>query len=275
MTDDTTKRDEDEDLTPDAPLGSDASPDEVAETEEFLLEGKESVNEGDEADSDANIAETEEAEAAAVEEEFFDVSEDLFDEEAAAAQREQAMAEAQHAGLKARASWSLVHKELLLLLLANCLFFGGVLAAWSRAAPGQVGDPSTYINGLDTIRGALIFVLAIYGFWTLALSLWFRQVVVWPFLINALLALWVGIAGFTRTIGSDSWDQACTYLDHMPSRSFLDKGMIPLSSIPPGYWLLTVGGALVLIVLLKGVISGASASKKPVAAPAGRSRRRR
>ena len=41
----------------------------------------------------------------------------------------------------------------------------------------------------------------------------------------------------------------------------------------PGYWLLTAGGALVLIVLLRGVISGAGKAKAKAAAQGSRRRR--
>lgn len=238
MTEDLSKR-EDEDLVPDAPA------DEVEAAEEA---------------------------EAALEDELYE-DEAFLDEEAMQAAAQEAMSEAQARGLLARAEWSLVHKELLLLLFANCLFFVGVLAAWSRAAPGVAGDPSTWLHGLDTIRGSAIFVLAIFGFWMLALNFRYRQSVVWPFLLNAILALWVGIPGFTRTIGSERWDTAVAFVDDMAKKSFLDKVFIPLSSVPPAYWLLTFGGAIVLIVLLKGVMSGASAAKQSAAA-GGRRRRR-
>ena len=64
---------------------------------------------------------------------------------------------------KAVASMSLVHKEHFGLLFANCFFFAGALAAWTRVAPGTPATSASVIHGLDTIRGAAIFALSIYG----------------------------------------------------------------------------------------------------------------
>jgi hypothetical protein len=169
------------------------------------------------------------------------------------------LGEARARATQARAAWSLIHKELLALLLANCFFFAGALASWSRGVPSDVDFvQSFYLQGIDTIRGAAIFALAIFGFWIMLINFVFRQLIVWPYLINALLALWVGIPGFTRTIGSDKWDRAKAYGDTLSNQSMLDDIMHPLSTIPGGFWLLTAGGALVLIVLLKGILGGAS-----------------
>jgi hypothetical protein len=225
--------------------------------------------------SEADLAEAEEAEAAAAEE-YFEEAEDFFDEETLTAQREEAMADAQVANLRAQADWFLVHKELLTLLLANCLFLAGVLVSWGRLMPWDPGFDAnqgrSYLTGLDTIRGGLIFALALHGFWTLFLNFRYRQTVVWPFLINAIFALWVGIPGFTSNFGSDRWTAATEYMDGQTA-SFLAKGMAPLSNTAPGFWLLTAGGALVLIVLLKGVISGAGKAKAKAAQQGSRRRR--
>ncbi len=253
MTDDTIRRDEDDEPEP--------APETPVEGVEF---------------SDADLAEAEEAEAAAAEE-FFDEAEEFIDEEVLIAQREEAMADAQVANLRAQADWFLVHKELLLLLLANCLFLAGTLTAWGRLMPWDAGfvadQPRTYLMGLDTIRGGLIFALALYGFWALFLNFRYRQTVVWPFLLNAIFALWVGIPGFTSNFGSERWTAATEHMDGVTA-SFLAKFMAPLSNTAPGFWLLTAGGALVLIVLLKGVISGAGKAKASKAAAQGSRRRR-
>ncbi|MHC5011652.1 MAG: hypothetical protein ACYTG6_12020 [Planctomycetota bacterium] len=229
----------------------------------------------DEGLEEAASAEAEEAAAAAEEaleeEVFFEGDEEGMEAVDMAA----ILAEAQHDALRARAAWSLVHKELFILLFANCLFFAGALAAWSRAY-GWMTTPEAPLTGLDTIRGALIFALAIYGFWTMVFNIWHRQLVVWPFLLNALLALWVGIPGFTSRIGSQAWDDAIHYVDKvMPSKTMLDWILTPLSTIPPGHWLLTLGGAIVLIVLLKGVLGGHSKSRSTTAEESGGRRRRR
>lgn len=227
----------------------------------------------DSAFSDAEGAEAAEA-AAASEEEFFDEAEEFFaeDEEAVMAQREEAMAQAQAGNLRAQADWFLVHKELILLLFANCLFFAGVLVAWDRTLDWDA-SPRAAFTGLSTIRGGLIFALALHGFWTLFLNFRYRQTIVWPFLLNAIFALWVGIPGFTGNFGSDRWTAAKEYMDGQTA-SFLAKFLAPFSNTAPGYWLLTAGGALVLIVLLKGVISGASKTKAKAAAGGGGRRRR-
>lgn len=245
MSDDTTHRDDDE-----------GAPETPIEGESF---------------SEADRAEAEEAEAAAAEE-FFDEAEDFLDEEALIAQREEAMADAQVANLRAQADWFLVHKELLLLLLANCLFVAGTLVVWDRTLDWDT-SPRLAFTGLSTIRGGLIFALGLHGFWTIFLNFRYRQTIVWPFLINAIFALWVGIPGFTSNFGSDRWQAAKDYMNTQTA-SFLAKFLAPFSNTAPGFWLLTAGGALVLIVLLKGVISGAGKAKAKAAAQQGSRRRR-
>lgn len=274
MTDERDRHHEDEDLTPVTPSTLEEAEAEAAQGSTDFVETERAEEQLDEADA----AEIDEAEAAAAEE----WQEDLDQDEDAQFQIEEAMAAAHQASLEARATWSLVHRELFVFLFANILFFVGVLAAWSRMSAGLVSsaeDPTTWvanqINGLDTIRGTIIFALSLYGFWTIVFNIWYRQLKIWPFLINALLALWVGIPAFTSGIGSARWDAAKQHLDDMPTKTLLDKITVPMSSIAPGYWLLTIGGALVLIVLLKGILGGMSSSKgQPAEAGEGRRRRR-
>lgn len=320
MTDDTTRRDED-----------DLVPDPMHDTGDLPPEAPDAFGESEPL-TEAEQAEAEEAEAAAAEE-MFDEGDDAFDAEAVAQQAQEAMGEAQYEGLRARASWALLHKELLVLLFANCLFFAGVLVAWERFGPwdetlhvaqaqteytqaqenlkaaqaafdANAGNsqkimldqamidfrlagvaldkaadgPRHVMNGLDTIRGALLFALALFGFWIFWLNVRYRQLVVWPFLLNALLALWVGIPGFTRAFGSERMAEADRYVENLASKTLLDKVTVPLTTIPPGHWLLTFAGALVLVVLLKGVISGASSAGKkgrPARSGSGERSRRR
>lgn len=167
-------------------------------------------------------------------------------------------------------------KQLFAFLFANCLFFAGALAAWARAPVGEPGDPSTYINGLDTIRGSLIFGLAIYGFWTAFFNIFHGQMKVWPYLLNSLLALWVGVAGFTSGIGGEAWDKAKAWLDE-PGREarMLDSLTVPLSTIAPGYWLLTLGGLIVAFVIVNGLLQGRQSTKAQAATEGGASGRRR
>lgn len=187
-----------------------------------------------------------------------------------------ALAEAHRASLNARAWWSLVHGELLVLLFANCLFFAGVLAAWDRPLPWDEGVVRTF-NGLDTIRGAAIFALSIYGFWVAAFNIWYRQLRIWPYMLSALLALWVGLGGFVNTVGSSRWTGASTWLETQTT-SMLTVVLAPLSSVAPGFWLLTAGGVIVLIMLLKGIMSGrakAKAAQREGGGTGGGRRRRR
>ncbi len=196
-----------------------------------------------------------------------------LDPEEAEAQVQAAVQEAHRRGLEARVWWSFVHKELLTLLLANCFFFAGTLVAWDRPLPWDSGPVRTF-TGLDTIRGGLIFALALYGFWILVFDIWYRQLKIWPFLLNALVALWVGIGGIASTVGSPRMDGASGYLKNQTT-SLLDSILAPLSSIAPGFWLLTAGGAIVFIVLLRGLMGGRAAAKAAVQSGAGSRRRRR
>lgn len=227
----------------------------------------------------AAALEAEAAEAVqAAEEEILEAAEDFYGDEDPVVQWEGALADAHGEGLAAKAWWSLVHKEQMTLLFANLLFFVGVLAAWSRAVPGDAANPANHIHGLDTVRGALIFALALYGFVIIYVNIRFRQTRVLPIFMNALFALWVGIPGFTRMIGSAEWDQAKAHVEHLKQTvggvSILDDFLIPLSAIAPGYWMLTAGGLLVLLVLVRGVLAGASSVKAQKREAAGSRRRR-
>jgi hypothetical protein len=168
--------------------------------------------------------------------------------------------EVQEVRLRTQASWALLPKQVFTLLFANILFFVGCLADWSRAVPGDPWNPLIVTNGLDHIRGSVIFALAIYGFWTCVFNIWHRQMKVWPFLLAAVLGLWVGIGTLTQKLNSDEMDRAIANLA-AKSHSFLDKATYRLGVVAPGPWLLTLGGIVVLIVLIRGVMSGAAAAK--------------
>ncbi|MDJ0522151.1 MAG: hypothetical protein QNJ90_08770 [Planctomycetota bacterium] len=187
------------------------------------------------------------------------------------------LAEAQMERMHRQAYWHGTDKQLFAFLFANCLFFAGTLVAWMRSAPGDpAGDPSTYVTGMHTIRGAFIFALSIYGFWTGVFNIWCGQMKVWPYLLNAILALWVGIAGFAHTIGGDEWKKAKDYLESLESKSFQDDILVPLSTVAPGYWLLSFGGLIVVWVIIKGLMHGSAAAKGGAADEgAGKSSRRR
>jgi hypothetical protein len=185
------------------------------------------------------------------------------------------MAEARELRLTRQAYFHGTSKQLFAFLVANCLFLAGSLAAWTRAGVHEAGDPSTYINGLDTIRGTMIFALAIYGFWTAAFNIFFGQMKVWPYLLNAVLGLWVGLAGFMAGVGGENWDKAKQWLDQQSSKKMLDDLTVPLSTIAPGYWLLTLGGLLVAFVILNGLLLGRQTTGGSASEGGGSARRSR
>jgi hypothetical protein len=181
--------------------------------------------------------------------------------EAAEAAAAEAKAEAHEDRVRTKVAWSLVQPQVFALLLANCLFFAGVLAAWSRPIPGAAWDPTLVSNGLHSIGGSIIFTLSIYGFWTCVFNIWRHQAKIWPFLINALIGLWIGVGAIASTVGSDAWDQAIKNLEAKAGASLADELTWRMATVPPGKWLLTLGGVLVLILLIRGVMSGAASAK--------------
>ena len=163
---------------------------------------------------------------------------------------------------RARAGMSLVHKEHFALLFANCLFFAGSLAAWTRAPYNAAVKGGDLLTGLGTIRGAGIFALSIYGFCVLAIGLHTKRTVVWPFLINALVGLWVGLGGVVKGFNSDAWRSAQDELKKAPSKTAMDDMLAPLGTIAPGFWLLAAGSLLVLFLIVKGIVGGASKARQ-------------
>jgi len=205
-----------------------------------------------------------------------DAADDAF--EAAGVDTHAILAEASMERMHRQAYWHGTDKQLFTFLFANCLFFAGTLVAWMRSAPGDpAGDPSTYVTGLHTIRGGFIFALSIYGFWTAIFNVWHGQMKVWPYLLNAVLALWVGIAGFAHTIGGEEWDKAKNYLETLESKKMLDDILVPLSTVAPGYWLLSLGGVIVVWVIINGLMKGSASAKgaAPAAETGGKPSRRR
>lgn len=193
------------------------------------------------------------------------------------------LAEARDDELRVKAAWHLLPRENFVFLFCNCLFFAGALSAWTRmippawleAAGKPIVDlnPSMYITGLDTIRGTLIFALALYGFFQVVFNIVGRTTKVWPFVLNALIALEVGIGGLSKGFGGDAMDMANEYLKNA-DKTLMDDITVPLSAIPPAYWMLTLGGMIVVIVLINGIMTGAKKAKMSAAAEA-ESRRRR
>jgi hypothetical protein len=198
------------------------------------------------------------------------LAEESFDDEAPppGGTVEQLLEEAEANRRRANAAMSLVHKEHFAFLLANCLLFAGSLAAWRALPYGENIAGGNLTTGLGTIRGSLIFALAIYGFWSLGIGLYTKRTVVWPFLLNMLLGLWVGLGGVIRGIGSTEWHYAYKVLndpEKTTSYTKLDETLAGLSTIAPGYWMLTCGSMLVLFIIVKGIVGGAAKGKKPAA----------
>jgi len=185
------------------------------------------------------------------------------------------LAEAALERMHRKAYWHANQKQLFMFLFANCLFFASAFVAWMRVAPGEAGDPSVYIRGLDTIRGSFIFALSIYGFWTAVFNIWHAQMKIWPYMLGAVLALWVGISGFVQGIGGAEWDKASAYLDSLESKKLLDDILVRLSVIAPGYWLLTVGGLVVVWVIVNGLMQGSQSGAPASAGGGGASTRRK
>ena len=200
------------------------------------------------------------------------------------------LAEAEDDQLRARASWHLLPKEMFSFAFANCLLFAGVMGAWTRAIPADWAiawnaanpkekipvadlDPSTYLNGLDTIRGTILFAFVMYGFLQVFFNLFGRTIKVWPYMIGALLALEIGIAGIGKAKGGQAWEAAAAYLEAAESKTMFDDLFLQWSAIPPAYWSLTFGGVVVLIVALSGIMKGAQKAKASAAEETGRRRR--
>lgn len=177
-----------------------------------------------------------------------------------------------HVGL----SWGSVHKELFLFLFASILIGVGCVASWATRTPT---GSSAAMNGLVTIRGCVMFALALYGVASAYFSILNRKMVVWPFLLNALIALWLGLPAVSSAIGGTAWKAWGKHAE-TAGGTMMDKWFGGMRAIPPGILLLTLGGLLVAISILKGVVagfvSGAAKSKaaKEEASAKGAARRR-
>ncbi len=164
-----------------------------------------------------------------------------------------------HVGL----SWGTVHKELFLFLFASILIGVGCIASWAVRTP--TGSTEA-MNGLSTIRGCVMFALALYGVTSAYFSILNRKMVVWPFLLNALIALWIGLPTVSNAIGGPAW-KAWGKLAETTNSTLMDKWFGGFRAIPPGLLLLTVGGLLVAVSILKGIVAGfvAGAAKSKAA----------
>jgi hypothetical protein len=143
-------------------------------------------------------------------------------------------------------AWGTVHREQFLFLLAAIFMGVGAMVSWDQARPSA-------LTGLQTIRGSLIFTLAVYGVIVGLIGIFNRRTVVWPYFMNALVALWVGIQGITNALDSEFFKTLSE-----------ERGVTwwhEYRAIPPGMWLLTVGGGLVVMAVLKGLVGGFAGAK--------------
>ncbi len=140
-------------------------------------------------------------------------------------------------------AWGTVHKEQFLFLFSAVFIGIGCLAPWDAGRPGK-------LYGISTIRGSMMLGLAAYGVFVAMLNIHHRRMVVWPFFLNALVALWTGLEVVFSVIGGADWNKRIDESKHL--LKFLDG----VKAIPPGMLMLVVAGLLVMIALLKGVIAG-------------------
>lgn len=166
-----------------------------------------------------------------------------------------------HSGI----SWGTVHKEHWLFVLCSVLIGVGCIASWNGRSPtGVVGDPLT---GLDTIRGTMMFALAIYGLIAGVFNILFRRMVLWPFVLNAFLALWVGLGGLASAVGSPTYKA----WDKMEGGTLLDNFLGGMRAVPPGFFLLALAGVLIFFKMLAGILAAAGKGKAKAAPPPRRS----
>ena len=61
----------------------------------------------------------------------------------------------------------------------------------------QVAPEVEQLNGLVTIRGAFMFAIALYGIIVALFNLIHRRMIVWPFFLNGVIALEVGLTSMS------------------------------------------------------------------------------
>jgi hypothetical protein len=164
-----------------------------------------------------------------------------------------------HVGL----AWKTVDGELFGMIFASVLIGIGCLVSWEQRRPGA-------FTGTDTVRGSLMLAFAVYGVISGVMNVLYRRHVIWPVFLNSILAIWTGLEGILGSMDSAAWKAAGA--ETTEQVSYFEKyfgGYV--RAIPPGFLLLTFGGALVLMVVIKGLVAGAgSASAKAKAAEAAR-----
>jgi hypothetical protein len=149
-------------------------------------------------------------------------------------------------------AWKTVHKEHFLFLFTSILTVIGCLVSWSGRHPDV---QSAFTNGMTTLRGPIILGIAIYGIFVAVFNILYRRMIMWPFLINCMLCLWVGIVGISNAASSPAWEAWTKKYEGLSMLS-LDHIMGQFRAIAPGMFLLTLAGALIAISFLKGIVAG-------------------
>jgi hypothetical protein len=194
----------------------------------------------------------------------------------------------EHCGGHVGLAWGTVHKEIFLFLFLAVLIGVGCLVSWngrspvlvadtpplvSPPAPGRPAPPpepvkwvvtqdvtvsGSPLDGTDTLRGSLLLAIAAYGVIVGIFNALFRRLVMWPFVVNGFLALWVGLSGVISAMSSPTWGY---WKDWAQGKSVLEKFAAPLRTIPPGMLLLALAGVLTVFKLVTGIVAGASKGK--------------
>lgn len=195
--------------------------------------------------------------------------------------------------------WGTALKEHFLFLFASILIAVGCVSSWTQrypagamiahtvmvdnvAAPGATLPPNapkqieqtTYtapapeaLGGLDTIRGSFMFAIALYGIIVAFFNLLHRRMIVWPFFLNGVLALEVGLTSLNRAMGSTAWEM---WAEKTKDMNWVEAWLGKLRAVPSSQLLLTFAGALILMSIIKGVVggfaAGAAKSKEKMAA---------
>jgi hypothetical protein len=153
-----------------------------------------------------------------------------------------------HVGL----AWKTVDTELFGMIFASVLIGVGCLVSWTQKRPAD-------FTGISTVRGSVMLALAVYGIFSGVLNILYRRHVVWPALINSIFALWTGVGGIMDVMQSAQWKAAGQ--DRPEQVAYFEKYFGEyMRAIPPGFLLLTVGGALVMMMIVKGLVAGAGSS---------------
>jgi hypothetical protein len=114
------------------------------------------------------------------------------------------------------------------------------------------------ITGLDSLRGTLMLAIAIYGVFIAVFNLLYRRLVMWPFVVSGMLALWTGLNGVFAATSSAAWARWGTWAE---KRSLSEQLLGKIRAIPPGHLMLTIAGVVLMIKLIGGILAVATKGK--------------